>query len=192
MKPSLWIIQFQGDRQLKRKDNPSQGSLWRLRARLRCRIVSSTGYRNINLFPFWHRANRTWIEEFPYVLGPSNPWPITVLMEPFSTSAFKVLIWIIATTTKICTESSSTSTHVTASTLLPRPLTHQSFIFTLMVMYRHHNIAPSIFRADSFGRWVVRHSLADSYFQGHRPAVLMNQLLFWCPIIMSLGALTSR
>ena len=192
MKPSLWIIQFQGDNRLKRKDNPSQDSFRRLRACLRCRIVSSTGYRNINLFPFWHRANRTYIEEFPYVLGPSNPWPNTVLMEPFSTSAFKVLIWIIATTTKICTESSSTSTHVTASTLLPRPLTHQSFIFALMVMYRNHNVAPSIFRADSFGRWVVRHSLADSYFQGHRPAVLMNQLLFWCRIIMSLGSLTSR
>ena len=192
MKPSLWIIQFQGDRWLKRKDNPSQGSFWRLRACLRYRIISSTGYRNINLFPFWHRANRTYIEEFPYVLGPSNPWPNTVLMEPFSTSAFKVLIWIIATTTKICTGSSSTSTHVTASTLLPRPLTHQSFIFALMVVYRHHNVAPSIFRADSFGRWVVRHSLADSYFQGHRPAVLMNQLLFWCRIIMSLGALTQR
>ena len=42
-------------------------------------------------------------KEFPYVLGSSNPWPNAVLMEPFSTSVFKVLIWIFATTTKICT-----------------------------------------------------------------------------------------
>ena len=159
---------------------------------LRYRIISPTGLRNINPIPFWHRANSTYIEEFPYVLGPSNPWPNTVLMEPFSTSAFKVLIWIIATTTKICTKRSSTLAHASASTLRPRPLTHQSFIFAPMVEYRHRNVAPSIFRADPFDRWVVRHSLADSYFQGHRPVVLMNQLLLWCQIIADLGALTQR
>ena len=32
-------------------------------------------------------------------------------MEPFSTSAFKVLIWIFATTTKICNRDSSTQAH---------------------------------------------------------------------------------
>ena len=51
-------------------------------------------------------------KEFPYVLGSSNPWPNAVLTEPFSTSVFKVLIWIFATTTKICTKHSSTQTHV--------------------------------------------------------------------------------
>ena len=30
--------------------------------------------------------------ELPYLLGPTNPWPINVIMEPFSTSVFKVLI----------------------------------------------------------------------------------------------------
>ena len=39
--------------------------------------------------------------------------------------------------------------------------------------------APSIFRASSFGRWVVTRSLADSDFHGHRPAVFMNQHLLW-------------
>jgi len=29
-------------------------------------------------------------------------------MEPFSTSAFKALVWIFATTTKICTRGGST------------------------------------------------------------------------------------
>ena len=43
--------------------------------------------------------------------------------------------------------------------------------------YRH--LAPSIFRADPFGRWVVTHSLDDSYFHGHIPAVTMNQHLLW-------------
>ena len=41
-------------------------------------------------------------------LGPTNPWSITVLMEPFSTSAFKVLTWIFATTTKICNKENWT------------------------------------------------------------------------------------
>ena len=47
------------------------------------------------------------------------------------------------------------------------------------VRYRSIAKAPSIFRAGWFGRWVVTHSLADSNFHGHRPAVYTNQHLFW-------------
>ena len=50
---------------------------------------------------------------------------------------------------------------------------------TFMVEYRPRALVLSIFRADWFGRWVVTHSLADSNFHGHRPAVYMNQHLFW-------------
>ena len=46
--------------------------------------------------------------ELPYLLGSTNPYPITVDTEPFSASAFKDLTWIFATTTKICTEVDST------------------------------------------------------------------------------------
>jgi len=35
---------------------------------------------------------RTFKTEFSYVLGPTNPCPTAVHMEPFSTSVFKVLI----------------------------------------------------------------------------------------------------
>ena len=38
----------------------------------------------------------------PHLLGPTNPCPNAVHMEPFSTSVFKVLFWIFATTTKRC------------------------------------------------------------------------------------------
>jgi hypothetical protein len=58
--------------------------------------------------------------EFPYLLGATNPCPIAVHMEPFSTSVFKVLIWIFATTTKICTRGCFIQAHasdcVTTST----------------------------------------------------------------------------
>jgi len=36
-------------------------------------------------------------------LGSTNPYTITVHMGPFSTSAQKILIFVLATTTKICT-----------------------------------------------------------------------------------------
>ena len=49
---------------------------------------------------------------FPYLLGSTDPCSNAVHMEPFSTSVFKVLIWIFATTTKICTSGSSDQTHV--------------------------------------------------------------------------------
>ena len=49
--------------------------------------------------------------ELPYLLGSTNPGPTDVLQEPFSTSVFKVLILIFATTTKICTRGCFTPVH---------------------------------------------------------------------------------
>ena len=65
----------------------------------------------LTAFPFGNEQTLLYCKEFPYALGPNNPWPIAVLMEPFSTSVFKVLIWIFATTTKICTKHSSNKPH---------------------------------------------------------------------------------
>ena len=39
--------------------------------------------------------------ELPYLLGPTNPCPIAVYMEPFPTLVFKAFIWKFAATTKI-------------------------------------------------------------------------------------------
>ena len=63
-------------------------------------------------FPFDNADDvRLYYKELTYVLGSSNPWTNAVLMEPFSTSVFKVLIWIFATTTKICTKHRSIQVH---------------------------------------------------------------------------------
>ena len=45
----------------------------------------------------------------------------------------------------------------------------------MIVKYRYYALAPFIFGASPFGRWVVTHSLADFYFHDHRPAVYMNK-----------------
>ncbi|KAG5882785.1 hypothetical protein JTB14_023624 [Gonioctena quinquepunctata] len=60
----------------------------------------------------------------------------------------------------------------------------------LTVEYKHDASAPSIFRASNFEG--VTHSLADSDFHGHRPAVLSYQRLSLYPISVDLGALTRR
>ena len=62
--------------------------------------------------PFDRRSNKTFKTEFPYLLGSTNPCPTAVHTEPFSTSVFKVLIWIFATTTKICTRGCFSQTYV--------------------------------------------------------------------------------
>lgn len=49
--------------------------------------------------------------ELPHLLGSTNPHPTAVDVEPFPTSVFKDLIWIFATTTKICTRGRSTQVH---------------------------------------------------------------------------------
>ena len=71
-------------------------------------------------YPFAREPKLTY-KELPNNLGPSHPWPIAVLMETFSTSAFKVLIWIIATTTKICTRRCSTRDHSQGFHTTPTP-----------------------------------------------------------------------
>ena len=77
-------------------------------------------------------------KEFPYVLGSSNPWPNAVLMEPFSTSVFKVLIWIFATTTKICTKDCSSQIHIQAFDTVLTPSYSSQLLFVVMVEYRYH------------------------------------------------------
>jgi hypothetical protein len=65
--------------------------------------------------------------------------------------------------------------------------------FVLTALYRQTTWAPSILRANCFGRWVVTHSLADDNFHVHRPAVFSNQHLSWYRwCVVYLGALTMR
>ena len=54
---------------------------------------------------------------FASLLGPTDPCATAVHMEPFSTSVFKVLTRIFATTTKICTNGSSIKPRGLTSTL---------------------------------------------------------------------------
>ena len=68
----------------------------------------------LNRFPFDRRAepkNSHFETDFSYLLGSTHPRPIAVHGEPFSTSVFKVLVWIFATTTKICTRGGSIQAH---------------------------------------------------------------------------------
>jgi len=79
--------------------------------------LSGPQCRNINLLPFHVSVNGipcgiiTLFLKLLRHLGLTNPCPNAVHMEPFSTSVFKVLIWIFATTTKICTNGSSVQDH---------------------------------------------------------------------------------
>jgi len=104
-------------------------------------------------------------------------------VEPFSTSVFKDLTWILATTTKICTRGSYTSLQresFLATSMSTYSLKRNVFRIALTEKYKYYVWAPSIFRASSLGRYVITHFLADFDFHDHRPAVKMNQHLFWC------------
>ena len=72
------------------------------------------------------------------------------------------------------------------------PTAHYAHIVTVIGWYRQPVLAPSIFGANQFGRWVVTHSLADFNFHDHRPAVRMNQHPLWYPISEQFSALSNH
>jgi len=110
-------------------------------------------------------------------LGTTNPCTNAVHMETFPTSVFKVLIWIVATTTKISTECRSKWTYVHSPSLQSHLPTQRNSISLDVIRWTAW--ALSIFGAGRFGRWVVTHSLADFDFHDHRPAVKIDQRPLW-------------
>jgi len=136
----------------------------------------------------------TLIDQFGLVLRSAHSMLNTIALKPFLTSAVKVLTWLLATTTKICTNVWSRQDH----SLSP---SYQIIIFTYITqayMLLYNNVifynnsylyvctlsAPLIFKAIAFVRWVVTHSLVDSNFHGHCPDVFIQQHFFWY-LIMS-------
>jgi hypothetical protein len=80
---------------LKRKENSSQGQCQGNQGSLRCRIISTFKYRNVNRSPFRVEAclkPYSFQKVLSQHLGATYPCPTTVHMESFSTSVFKCLI----------------------------------------------------------------------------------------------------
>ena len=145
----------------------------------RYRQASYSGAVPLNSFPFgqWRRC-AFWFR-FRKSLGTTHPPRINLQVEPFRTSESRDFIWIVATNTKICTNSCSSHLQRLAfgatatSLLLVVPLQETT------ADIRELAWASSIFRARQFGRWVVTRSRADSDFHGHRPAVFIVLHLSW-------------
>ena len=75
-------------------------------------------------FPFDRRGSPKTAHfetDFSYLLGSTNSRPIAVHVKPFSTSVFKVLIWIFATATKICTKGRFTPAYAASCTITFAP-----------------------------------------------------------------------
>ena len=108
--PYLRLSRFQGFSPLQRRENSSQDSRQRIRDRLRYRTESQLptipsprpGSGILTRFPFdqnqalisflTNNKKPAFRTAFAYRLGPTDPCSNAVHMEPFSTSAFKVLV----------------------------------------------------------------------------------------------------
>jgi len=102
-------------------------------------------------FPFDYAPDGALNKDFPHVLGSSHPWPIAVLTETLSTSALKVLVWIIATTTKICTKRCSTKAHARGFATTPTPS------YSLQPHSRYNGwVSVARWSAINFRGWFIR------------------------------------
>ena len=104
---------------LTRKENSPWDNCHHPQYRMSYLRYPRAGYRLLTAFPFdkQHAQKNIYFKtELSYLLGSTNSCPIAVHMKPFSTSVFKVLIWIFATTTKICTKGHFTLAHATSCT----------------------------------------------------------------------------
>lgn len=116
--------------------------------------------------------------KFPSGLKMTQPHPINLRVKPYPATAFKVLIWILVTNTKIHYRP---ITHALANASIqpPHPRTHLRHKTLPQVALRCLPASvPSLFKADSFCRWLVTQSLANFDFRGHDSAVSMNQHIF--------------
>ena len=91
--PYLRVNRFQGLRTVKKKREFFPGPLLTSPGSLTLPSATTSWFGNINPIPFrWAARDRALDTGLPHLLGSTNPCPNAVHMEPFSTSAFKVLI----------------------------------------------------------------------------------------------------
>jgi len=137
------------------------------------------------------------VRALPHRLGPANPCPTAVHMEPFSTSAFKV----VCDSFEYLLLPPRSALESVRPALTGGRLRHGLHVlllvrWSILLLYTRWRLgiggrawAPSIFGAGPFGRWVITHSLADFDFHDHRPAVWMNRHPLWCLHERALGHL---
>ena len=89
-----------------------------------CHALSTSWLGDINPILCQETRQRLNTKKHPCLLWSANPCPNAVHMKPFSTSVFKILIWIIATTTKICTRNCFTQVFTTRCTTISHALLH--------------------------------------------------------------------
>ena len=100
------------------------------------------GWVILNPFPFGGSEYKYCYFFFDFIwpsppsLGPTNFIPNVVLWKPCSTSAQKVLSFVFATTTKICTQCWSKVGYPTPSTQHWRPPTYWDFNYASIAKYR--------------------------------------------------------
>ena len=111
---------------LTRKENSSWNSSSCLWLCLCYHFPSTSQFRTINQIPFRWQGSKPQLIHFRSSLGSIYPQSSAVSMEPFSTSVFKVHMWIFATTTKICTHRFFTFVRTKASSTLWHPPTHSN------------------------------------------------------------------
>jgi len=114
VEPHLQINWFRGKTLLSRKDNSTQTFRRRHRVCLCYHQDPNPGSGELTRCPFdrWRKELHNFNAEFPSLLGSTNPWPLAVQMEPFSTSVCKVFFWIVAATTEICTRGRFNWIHI--------------------------------------------------------------------------------
>ena len=162
---------FRAQDNLKEKKTLPRASTCIAKFTLCYHAISTSWLRNVNPKPCRDPKQSLYIQNIPcsqdrlthvQLLFTRNP-------SPLQSSKFSFEYLLLPPRSAL----ESVTPRLTPEASLQGPVPSYSLLrtFAIVVKYRSHDWAPSIFGASPFGRRIVTHSLADIDFHDHRPAV---------------------
>lgn len=165
---------------LKRRENATHGACLRSQIQLCHQLLRCHCYGILTIFPFNVNAHHVLDKKYTMCRGRLTHVQVLFPWNPAPLQLSKITFEYLLLPPRYAAASCFYQVHTTCiSTISSIILLAVEISTSQSAWHQTLTLAPSIFGASSFGRWVVTHSLANSDFHDHRPAVHMSQHPLW-------------